>query len=151
MTRAGGLALVLVVLFSAGCGGGAKPHSGPKPLSRTAFRQAANRACAVQVMRLRRLRKPTNAASGLSYARKATAVYEQMVVAFRRLTPPPSDAPAFEALLQALDAEDSTMRRALLAVGAPQDLKAILRRGNRLAKLLTVRAAKLGLRVCAGH
>lgn len=82
---------------------------------------------------------------------KEIASYEAVVVSFRKLTPPKSDAARFNRLLRGLDKFDLTAHRTL------NDLQALDRRRIKLrlhelkqqGKKLDALSLRLGLRVCA--
>jgi len=147
------LGALLAVALLTGCDvmGSAKKSPPPRALSEGRFVYLANHACALQTRRLRKLVKPTSPATAVRYLRRAIAIYERTVVAFRSLTPPRTDRAAYNRLLRLLDGEDMTFYRALRAAESGQvaGRKPLLRRMHRLGRQMDSESAKLGLRVCA--
>ena len=154
MTRVGCLALVLAALLLGGCDvmGSSKNTVAPKPLSHAEFVRRANHICTVSQRRAQRLKKPvTSHAVLVRRLNYAVRVFEQDIVAFRRLTPPVADAPAFGRLIADLDAEDVNAHRLVDAIEAGQRGRArtLGKKLDHLDKSLKRRSINLGLRICA--
>ena len=151
MTRSSTVALVLAALLLGGCSLVSSANNAPpKTLSHFQFARRANHMCALGNRRVKGLRKPVNVAM---YVRETNAVIrsqERIIVGFRGLTPPPSDAGSFSRLIADADAYDVVTHRLVDAAGAHD-----VRQGKSLARRITVinkrlrrRARSLGLRSC---
>jgi len=149
MSRAGWLVPFVAAVVVTGCASTSAPAA--KTMSEGRFRYLGNRACEVDLRVSHRLPKPTNYATALPDIRTETRAFEAMIVAFRRLIPPPAEQPAFHRLIRLTDGVDVLVHEFPDAAGAGHlgSVKRIQRRLNREGKRFDRLAARLGLRVCA--
>jgi hypothetical protein len=143
----------LIVIFLAGCAGmgGTNKTRPPKTLSHVQFIRAADRVCT----RFRRqakglAKKPASLAAEERQAELALATYERVIFDLRGLTPPPSDAGAFQRLLATLDAEDLVAHKLGDSIDAGQvrQERTFTSQFSVLRARLQSLAVKLGLRTC---
>lgn len=126
--------------------------SPPETLSRAQFVRAADRACAEAERKTRAFEPGTNFARVEAELRKTfIPAQEHLLVVFRELVPPPSEAAGFQRLLGTFDRLDLAIHQLLDAADARQvrRVKGLVARLDLLGKRLDAQAAKLGLATCA--